>query len=392
MVPLVTIFLDGLKPVSLKHMPYLASLPYKGRMKTLLGYSIACHASMYTGVYPDQHLLWFIWQQAPKTSPHRWLRLFPFPILLNNLPSKYFLTKTARLFHHPRGFFGLPFIVHLPIKFWSQIDVAEKKFWIEPDYLAPFPTLFDVLRKENMDFDIAGMVWGESNTADAVNEYPFRNLKPWTYLFFGDVDGLSHRFTQDSEHTISELQRFDRIIERIVTDLKKKHNDLSILAFSDHGHINVTQRVDVYKHFKQHGDNLNRYLHIIDANFLRMWFKNSQQEKRIHNILQNLKGGYILDNPTKQKYHLLMPDNRYGDLIYYLDAPMVFSKTIWGWNRSIVSMHGYLPDHDGMDGFIASNLPFDTTHPCELVDILPTHLSALGLPIPENLDGKVIWT
>ena len=391
MTPNITIFLDGLKPDSLKHMPFLASLPYQGRMKTMMAYSIACHASMYTGVYPNRHLLWFVWQYAPKTSPHRWLRFFPFLPALNNLPAKYFLTKTARLFYRPEGFFGLPFIVHLPVKYWNMIDVSEKKFWVEPDYLDTYPTLFDLLRKAEVEFDIAGMVWGASKTADAVESYQFNDIKPWSYLFFGDVDGLSHQYTQESEHTISELKRFDGIIDKVVTDLKKKTGEVSILAFSDHGHIKVERKVDLYRHFKQCGDNLNRYLHIIDANYLRLWFENSAQENNIRKILMHLEGGYILEENLLRKYHVLMPDNRYGQLIFYLDAPLVFSKTIWGWSRTVESMHGYAPDHDEMDGFIASSIPFDTSTPCQLVDIMPSILSAIGLPVPEGLDGRSIW-
>jgi hypothetical protein len=392
MIPNVTIFLDGLKPESLKHMPFLGSLPYQGRIKTLLGYSIACHASMYTGVFPDRHLLWFVWRDAPSTSPHRWLRFFPISVLLNHMPGKYFLTKTTRLFYHPRGLFGLPYIVHLPMKFWHRLDVAEKKFWSDPEYLDDCPSLFDHLRKAGVDFEIAGMIRGPARTSDVVDSYQLGDLKPWTYLFIGDVDGLSHKFTQDSPEVISELKRFDQIIERKVAELKRKSSDLRILAFSDHGHINVERKVDIYDHFRQQGDDLNRYFHIIDANFLRLWFKNASQERDCRDVLAKLEGGFVLGEEHLKRYHVTMPDNRYGDLIFYMDVPAMFSKTIWGWSRTVQSMHGYAPDHAGMDGFIASNLPFDTAIPKELVDILPSLLSALDLPIPNDLDGKAIWT
>jgi hypothetical protein len=87
-----------------------------------------------------------------------------------------------------------------------------------------------------------------------------------------------------------------------------------------------------------------------------------------------------------------MPDNRFGELIFYLDAPAVFSRTIWGWSRSINSMHGYLPDHPDMDGFIASDMQFETSKHCQLVDIMPTIMDTLGLAVPEGLDGRIIWT
>jgi predicted AlkP superfamily pyrophosphatase or phosphodiesterase len=326
LVPLVTIFFDGLKPESLRHMPFLASLPYQGRMKTLLGYSVACHASMYTGVYPDRHQLWFIWQRAPQTSPHRWLKFFPFPVFLNHLPGKYFLTKTARLFYHPTALFGIPYIVHLPVKYWKMVDIAEKKFWTEPDYLDTAPSLFDHLRHANIPFEIVGMVREAISTADIIDRHQFRELKPWTYLFFGDVDGLSHHYTQESEQTISELKRFDRITERVISELRVKNRNLQILVFSDHGHITTTRKIDPYQHFKTQGDNLNRYLHIIDANYLRIWFQNPGEEKRATDILNRLEGGWVLSKEDMDKYHVRMPDHRYGDAVYYLDAPAVFQR------------------------------------------------------------------
>lgn len=392
MTPLITIFLDGLKPASLTHMPFLASLPYQGRMKTILGYSVACHASMYTGVYPDKHLLWFIWKVAPDTSPHRWLRYVPFPIFLNNLPAKYFLTKTARLFHRPTAFFGVPYIVHLPVKYWNQLDIAEKKFWTEPNYLESVPSLFDHLRDAGVDFDIAGMIRGASCTADALDQHQFVDTKPWTYMFVGDTDGISHAHTQESDYVISELRRIDQILERKVSQIKEKVGDVRILAFSDHGHITVTRKIDPYVYFRNNGENLNNYLHIIDANFLRMWFKHPQDEDKITKLLGNLEGGWVIDSDQLQQYHLRMPDNRFGELIFYLDAPAVFSRTIWGWSRSINSMHGYLPDHPDMDGFIASDIEFDTGTHCQLVDIMPTIMDTLGLAVPEGFDGRIIWT
>ncbi len=72
--PLLTIFIDGLHPDSLAQMPFLESLPHQRRIHTELGYSITCHATMYSGVRPDRHLLWFVWQRTEQGSPFKWLR------------------------------------------------------------------------------------------------------------------------------------------------------------------------------------------------------------------------------------------------------------------------------------------------------------------------------
>ena len=93
---------------------------------------------------------------------------------------------------------------------------------------------------------------------------------------------------------------------------------------------------------------------------------------------------------ARYRYHLEMPDHRYGDLIFYLDQPAIFSKTIWGFSRKQKSMHGYLPEHPGSDGIFLSQRPLAEGTHVELVDVLPTLLYSLDLPIPDYVDGRVL--
>ena len=72
----LTVFIDGLKPESVEeYMPFLNTFG-KRRVETDLGYSVTCHATMYSGVYPNKHLRWFLWKYSPETSPFKWIRRF----------------------------------------------------------------------------------------------------------------------------------------------------------------------------------------------------------------------------------------------------------------------------------------------------------------------------
>jgi len=64
MIPVLTVFVDGLKPESLEYMEFLDTFENKMRIRPELGYSNSCHASMYTGVHPNKHLKWFIWKYS----------------------------------------------------------------------------------------------------------------------------------------------------------------------------------------------------------------------------------------------------------------------------------------------------------------------------------------
>ncbi len=65
--PVLSIFADGVRFDSLQFMPFLNSLN-KAPLETVLGYSITCHPSMYTGVYPDKHKIVFHWVESKKKN------------------------------------------------------------------------------------------------------------------------------------------------------------------------------------------------------------------------------------------------------------------------------------------------------------------------------------
>jgi len=386
----LTVFMDGLKPDSLEHMPFLNSFEHKARIRTELGYSIACHASMYSGVYPNKHLLWFVWQYSPQTSPFKWAKLLSRIRILNNLPGRYFFHKTTTLFEKNTAYFGIPLVVNLPLKYWSCIDVAEKKLWTEPQYLENYPTIFDILRSHKIEFEIVGISKDVRDESTIVEKHSFSNIKPWTYLFMGDVDHFSHKIGQDSIEAFEKLKRLDAIIKKKYREYEKKMGRFHFIVFSDHGHIKVERRRDMYSVFKERGENLNNYFHIIDANYARFWFRDAKEEERVTTILSELPYGFILSDELQKKYNVKMPDNRYGDLVFYLDVPNVFSRTIWGFSRSVKSMHGYLPDHKDSDGVFVSNRPVKKA--CvNLVDILPSHLDLFGIETPHYVDGESVW-
>ena len=91
-----------------------------------------------------------------------------------------------------------------------------------------------------------------------------------------------------------------------------------------------------------------------------------------------------------------MPDNRYADLVFYVDAPHHLTAGLTlGWKKfksPFLSAHGYSPDIPDSDGVLVSNRKArDGTH-VELVDIMPSVLDIFGIEIPEHVEGKVIWS
>lgn len=394
----LTVFIDGLKPESIEYMPFLNTLN-KRRIKSELGYSNACHASMYTGVYPNKHLCWFIWKYSPKTSPFKWIRLLKIDKFPHNMYTKYMIYRLTKIFKNNNSFWSIPFPWHVPIELWHYFDLAEKKFWTEPYFIEKYPTIFDLLKDYGVNYEIVGLVKKHaSKSSEIIKNYNFDKTKPWTYLFIGDIDILSHQYGQDSVQTRNKLKEIDDVIEKIYTRIyEKQFGDFCFMLFSDHGHTMIKDIINLYSFFRSHDCSLKDYIHFIDSNYARFWFRNENERREVSIILSNMDNkGFILTEDDLERYNIDMPDNRYGDLIFYLDSPYVFDQGnvfVMGKERTskYISFHGFLPDHPDSDGVFISNRELVNDSHVKLEDIMPSILSLFNLKIPEHVDGKVIW-
>lgn len=396
----VSVFVDGLKPESVRHMAFLNGLNMR-RIKTELGYSNPCHASMYSGVYPNKHLIWFIWKYSPQTSPFRWLKKTKLDRIPHNIYTKYICYRMTRLVNKKNSSaFGLPFLWYMPITHWHYFDVVETKFWDEPDFLDEYPTIFEILKKHNIDFDTIGWSGRVLNKSlELIEDHNFIKLADWTYIFVGDIDPLSHVYGQESPTVKAKLRHIDRILMRIYNKYKNESDDVCFMLFSDHGHIMAKNKLNLSSVFKTHGRDLTNYIYFVDSNYARFWFRNETERNEIYKILLSMNNeGFILTDELLEKHNVNMPDNRYGDLIFYLDAPNVFDQGnifLMGKERSdsgkYISFHGYLPEYSESDGVFISNKELINDTYIRLEDIMPSILYLFGLEIPEHVDGKVIW-
>jgi predicted AlkP superfamily pyrophosphatase or phosphodiesterase len=386
----LAVFLDGLGADAIDHMPFLAGQQTVRRLQTELGYSITCHASMYTGLRPDRHGLWFVWQRDEERSPFRWLRSLRFLDRVDNLALHVAATKITRRFVRTSSWFGIPYPVHVPWRFLPQLDIAERRLWSEPGYLESAPTIFDQMRSAHTPFEIVGMARGRVTGLAAIEAWrPEGDARPLTYLFAGEIDHASHAHGQRSPEVSALLGRVDRLIEERFTAMRSHDPNLELVVWSDHGHHDV-QRLDPIDLLRENGIDLGRHLHVIDTNFIRLWVDSESERVQIGERLDGLGVGRVLSEADLRRHRVLMPDDRYGNLIFYLDLPFAFTRTIWGYGRRLASAHGYLPDHPGSDGVFVTSRPRarDSLH---IADIAPTLLDMLGLEVGTDLDGRSAW-
>ena len=371
-------------------MPFLSSQPTVRRVRTELGYSITCHASMYTGLRPDRHGLWFVWQRRPSTSPFRWLRPLRFLDHVDNLPMHVLATKITRRFTRTSSWFGIPYPIHARWRDLPDLDVSERKLWPEEGYLDTAPTIFDKMRRAGVRFEIVGM---ERRPPRGIATWrtwrPPPEPAPFTYLFAGDIDHESHAFGQRSAQVGAILREVDGLIEANFRALAESAGDPALVVWSDHGHHDVTP-LNPLTYLPEHGVDLQRYEHVIDTNFIRFWIPGSER-RRLTAGLDAVGIGHVLTEEELQRHRVKMSDDRYGNLIFYVERPWALTHTIWGFGRRLASGHGYLPDHSQSDAVLVSNVPAQD-RPIHLVDLGPSILTLLGIPPEDALDGASVWS
>jgi predicted AlkP superfamily pyrophosphatase or phosphodiesterase len=393
---LITVFIDGLKPESIEFMPFLNSLETKRRIYTEFGYSTTCHASMYTGVYPNKHLKWFTWEKDSINSPYLWLKDSGLYVIPEIDVVKYLSFKITKKFKNNTSYHGVTFLSSTQFKHWNLFSTSEKLFW-DDNYIEAYPTIFDIFNKNKIPYDIIGMNKSSLiNSSKDVNEYDFRSDKEWFYFFIGDVDPMSHRYGQESSLARLKLLEIDKILFKKYHQAKKLFGKVNFICFSDHGHLKVHKSINLEKEFQKHAVRLNDFVYIIDSTFARFWFNKPEDREIVENVLRKLDFGTILSDSEQIKHHVDMPDNRYGDLLFYLNAGLEFQRPFSPFLKfrnkvKNVSMHAYHPDCSEMDGVFISNTSSSSVGKIKLIDILPSHLRFFGLDIPEYIDGNSIW-
>ena len=352
---------------------------------------------MYTGVYPNKHKVAFHWVKSKKKNgPYTFLSYFPdfFPFsnayvqaIASHFYSKLFLKKKAS------PFMGYGKILNLPMKFWHHVDINEFKYWDEDNYInEDIKTIFELVRRDNCKHHISNMHkpnLGKLHSLKVVSPAEY----DWVYYFIGETDHISHVYTQHSKEGIDFLKETDNFIKDRYQEYEKIYGKegFDFMFWSDHGHITIEKRIDLYEFFKDHKMNLKNSFHLVDSTTVRFWPKNMKEREKIMQIMQEIPESSLVNAEDYEKFHLANDSNLYGELFYYLEGGVIFIYTIHGFGKTTKSMHGYHPDAVGNDGIFVSNKKINTSK-VTLPDVFVSTISSLGIEYKPNvsLDGKNI--
>lgn len=389
-------FMDGVKfDMMKKNMPFLSSLNTKPLISEF-GYSCACHATMYTSRYIEEHKTWFIWKRGDR-SPYRWINYIPGLKHMNFLPLKLALGKITRKLSHNSSYSGVSCLVNLPLKYWPLFEPCDDVMWNDPDWKKEMPNLFSVMRDNKVKHDIIALHRGtqaddifiEEKQADYKND-------EFIYFFIGYTDNMMHTYGENGEEAQKYLKKVDAFIKKTYEKARKYHDDVTMIAYSDHGHIDLeAPYIDINDYFRAEGLDVNHYIHLIESNYARFWFRNKEERQEVKIVIKKLESeglGFELDDKYREMYHLRLDPGEHGELIFYLAAPHEFTKTIWGFGHSVKSGHGFEPTLPKHYGIFCSDKPLSKDREfAYLTDVLPSVMEQIGIERKEYvLRGKNI--
>ncbi len=377
-------FMDGVKyDMMKKYMPYLSSLNSKPLLSDF-GYSCACHATMYTSRYIEEHGTWFIWKRGDN-SPYKWINYIPFLKYINFLPLKLVIGKATRKLSKNSSYSGVPCLVNLPLKYWPLFETCDTKIWNDPEWKKEIPNLFTILRENKVKHHVIAL---HKNTKadDAFIEeknVDYQNDK-FVYYFIGYTDNIMHQYGENAKESQEYFNKVDKFIEDTVKKAQKYQDDITVIAYSDHGHIDIkSPLININDYFKKEKSNVNKFIHLIESNYARFWFRNEKEKDLVIKVLKKMEKdnlGFIIDENYKNKYHLNVNPKEHGEIIFYLAAPHEFTNTIWGFGHSVKSGHGYEPTLKKHYGIFCSNKKLaDNRDFAYLVDVLPSVLEQLKI-------------
>lgn len=383
--------------------PFLSSLAdndASGANEEPFGYQT--RPAFFAGLYPETSGICTMFERTEQSSPFRVARFIP-SILDDRKYIDWGLRRLLEAYIRRRSpnsgvqAYGTP--ASVPFALLDEFDFAEKELPWDPEYLKQ-PTIFDVLRANDRQWWYGGwpLVTGHDSDDLVVNTC-IENLSQqhsFLYIHLSELDGLGHAHGPHSTPVKEGIRRCDDRLRQIWEHCEDQFDVVNLIAFGDHGMVEVVRTVDVWSQLQTISLKIGEDYHMfLDSTMARFWFESERAERQIRSLLGKLDAGKILSEADKKEYRIRFSDDRSGELIYLMDpGTMIAPNFFHRGSQDISGMHGYAPDCPEDQGLLlvhSTETPTpESIETRPMVDIFPTALDFMGLPIPDSSEGQSI--
>lgn len=221
-------------------------------------------------------------------------------------------------------------------------------------------------------------------------------------LYFSDMDNIGHRYGPDNNEQIGgRLEKLDHELGALFEGLKSFELDINVFIVSDHGMTNIP---------KENLLNLDHITQGIPARVVNngalahLHLEHIEEMEEVYQELKKSENHFEVVKVSDREYYKNIEKykNRFGDLIIIPDLGHYLTTSngmVSYQNRSamfktdVFGEHGFSQEYKDMHGIFFANGPIVkegmTILPFENIHVFPLLANILGLPIPDDIDGKL---
>jgi hypothetical protein len=328
-----------------------SSLPSKARLRTVLGFSQAALASIFTGLNPEEHGLWMMYSFARHGSPFAWLSLVPRRVSTRRLwlrrLIRWHLARVSRV----RGYYSL---YDIPRPVLAHLDLPARGDLFKPRGAGRAGSIFDDLDKNS----VPHMVWDyripEAQAFDELEAAVRGERASFYFLYTAGLDADLHRCGTTARQVRERLAWYGERIDRIAAAAREAGGaDITVLG--DHGMCDVARFVNIMEPVDALGLDIPRdYVPFYDSTMARFKINSSRARDVLEKLLRGQPSGRIVSFDDLRGLGVAFADGRFGDLVFLADPGVVILPSHMG-SEPVAAMHGYHPDTEGMYSVMLSN-------------------------------------
>jgi predicted AlkP superfamily pyrophosphatase or phosphodiesterase len=342
----------------------------------------------FAGLHPEISDRWFLYWHSPSTSPFNKLPTFGLDL------SKWRKIRIAMNIAFSKvlkfQYGSAPFV---PLYLLKYFDFSEKLAPWDDKY-SSLPTLFSILKERKMSWLFIGIPGSDQQTNAILTKFKESfNDQDFIWLHFSETDSTEHKFGPLSVERRSALKNIDLAIEEIFHILTSRNDIVNMLIFGDHGCLEVKNTVNILETIGSDLHSFDRkFRFFLDSTTARFWFDDDKIRRMLEERLKHVSCGHFLTKEELIMHHCNFSHHKYGNLVWIADPGTIIIPNFWDGDNPPRGMHGYLPIHEDCDGRLIINRKSSShgEHKVKSVDIFPTILELMELPIPSSNEGKSI--
>lgn len=335
------VFVDALGFRFLGSREFLPELGFRAGLRTVLGYSCACHPTLFSGRMPHEHGHGAMYALNSGSSPleraRKWAWL-PERIADNHRVRARLQGEIGR---EVSGYFSL---YEVPTRLLPRFELVEPRNIFEPGSIRRGTTVFDDVAASGVRALVRDWRTPEVEALGEFEEQLQAGEVGWGLVYLPGLDGLLHAEGSTGPGVARHLEWYEGWVRRLREAARRGASEVQLYLFSDHGMSDVAEGIDLIgpmeRAFGRNGDD---YLAFYDSTMVRVWLEDPGRLEEMRAFLASRPKGRLIESAERADLGVDFEDRSQGDLCWVADEGVIILPSYMG-SGMLAGMHGYHPD------------------------------------------------